>query len=172
MTTLSRFYCTRCGISIYNRVIDGVRVPIVLQLNVGQIPDSGRPLGIVEPGVKLPAWIRELMSSHIPIANINLCMVCVSEVFGTPLVEATEDPMYSVEQAEESIAVTRATVADPDIDEVNRGTIIFARTFDAIQVGRGAKKAPKLPPKRPMPKPVPPPPDAIDLNHSEQKIRK
>lgn len=147
-STISRFYCTRCTRSVYNCIIDGVRVPIVLQFNIGQIPDSGAPLDVNAPGVKVPAWIREAMQPYVPSANGNLCMDCVAEVFGTPCVDAEEDSMFSREQSELSASAAQDVVGNPEVDLVNTVAAVFGRVFEAIEVGRGAKPAPSLPPVR------------------------
>jgi hypothetical protein len=154
-STIPRFYCARCAESVFNCIIDGVRIPIVLQFNVGQAPDTGPPLGINDAGVKLPSWIREMMQLHVPSANGNLCMKCVAEVFGTPCLTPDEDPMFSLEQAEISGGIVATVVADPEIDQRTTNATIFQRVFEAVQVGRGARQAPALPPPRPVEIPAP-----------------
>jgi hypothetical protein len=165
-STISRFYCSRCAESVFNCIIDGVRVPIVLQFNVGQVPDSGPPIAVNDPGLKLPAWIRELLLPHVPSANGNLCMKCLAEVFGTPCVEAQEDSMFSVEQAELTAARVTEVIRDPEIDQRTTNATIFERVFEAIEVGRGAKDAPPLPPAKPIAIAMPPA-SAIDLSPEE-----
>lgn len=161
-STIPRFYCARCAESVFNCIIDGVRIPIVLQFNVGQVPDSGPPLPINDPGIKLPAWIRELMQPHVADASGNLCMKCVAEVFGTPCVTADEDTMFSVEQAQLTKTIVDEVTADPEIDQRTTNATIFERVFEAVQVGRGVKQAPPLPPQR-EPAIAMPPASAIDL---------
>lgn len=143
MPQLNRMYCSNCKTSIYNCMIDEIRIPLVLYFVVGQPGDTGPPLGINDPGVKLPSFVREIM--QVPVARAELCMVCVAEFFGVKLVTAEEDPMYSVEQEAVTKAVVEAVVQDAEIDEVNTIAKVMERPLLALKVGRGAKKAPKLP---------------------------
>jgi hypothetical protein len=99
MPQLTRHYCSRCQIAIYNCMINGVRVPILLYFVIGQPDDTGE-FDVNGPGVMVPSFIREIMQSHVPVARAELCINCVSEVFGLALVTAEEDPMYSVEQSD------------------------------------------------------------------------
>lgn len=92
MPDTTRIYCTRCQESVYNTVVDGQRIPIVLRLNVGQPADTGPRLDCNGEGVKLPSFVRSLMQTPLP--RVELCMACVAAVFHTPLVTAAEDPHY------------------------------------------------------------------------------
>lgn len=138
-------YCSNCKRSIYNVLIDGVRTPLVLYFVVGQPPDTGPPLGVNDPGVKLPSFVRAMMLPHVPAARAELCMECVGEFFGVKLVTAEEDPMYSAAQEAVTKVEVEAVVQDREIDEVNTTAKVMERPLLALKVGRGAVKAPKLP---------------------------
>jgi hypothetical protein len=141
-------YCANCQNSVYNTMIDGVRVPLVFYMVVGQPADTGPPLGINDPGVKIPSFVRALMLPHVPVARAELCMNCVSLIFGVPLLTAEEDPMYSAEQEAETKADVQPVIEDKAIDEVTTTAKIMERPLLALKVGRGAEKAPKLPKAR------------------------
>lgn len=148
MPQLSRMYCSNCKISIYNCMVDDVRIPLVFYMVVGQPGDTGPPLGINDPGVKLPSFVRAMMLPHVPAARAELCMNCVAEVFGVKLVTADEDPMYSAEQEEATKAEVQPVIEDKSIDEVTTTAKVMERPLLALKVGRGANKAPKLPKAR------------------------
>lgn len=161
MSQASRMYCSKCKNSIFNTLIDGIRIPLVLYFVVGQPGDTGAPLAINDPGVKLPSFVRALMLPHVPVARAELCMTCVADVFGVPLVTADEDPMFSIEQAEITKAEVGAVVDNVAIDEVNTNAKVMERPFLAFKVGRGESVAPALPPSRqpaapPISPPIPP----------------
>jgi hypothetical protein len=141
----SRFYCSKCKQSIYNVLTDGVRVPIVAQIVFGQPEDTGPPLDINGPGVKVPSAVREVMQPHVPIKRLELCNNCFAETFGLKLVTAQDDPMYSVEQADETKKVVLAAIEDPDVDAVSTQAVAMERVILAAKVGRGEGKAPALP---------------------------
>lgn len=156
MPNVNRMYCSNCKTSIYNTFIgpDGkrsaegtrgaVRVPLVLYFVVGQPPDTGETLGVNDPGVKLPSFVRELMQAHVPVARVELCMLCVAEVFGTKLYTADADPMHSPEQT--AVTATKLAAAiTPAMPEVDKHALQMERALLAVKVGRGGAKAPKLP---------------------------
>lgn len=144
-------YCSNCKSSVYNTMIDGVRIPLVFYMVVGQPPDTGPPLGINDPGVKLPSFVRAMMLPHVPVARAELCMNCVAEVFGVPLLTAQDDPLYSREQEAETKIEVDAVVQDKTIDEVTTTAKVMERPLLALKVGRGAEKAPKLPKEKVSP---------------------
>lgn len=148
MPNLTRMYCSNCKNSVYNTMIDGVRIPLVLYFVVGQPGDTGPMLDVNGEGVKLPSFVRELMQPHVPVARVELCMNCVAEVFGVKLVTAKDDTMYSAEQAKLTAKDVGEVVQDASIDEVNTTAKVMERPLLALRVGRGAKKAPKLPKAR------------------------
>jgi hypothetical protein len=150
MPQLTRHYCSRCQAAIYNCMVDGVRVPILLYFVVGKPDDTGE-CDVNGPGVKVPSFVREIMQPHVPVARAELCMNCLSEVFGVELVTAEEDPMYSIEQSDLTATEVRAVVTDVDTPAVEKAATVMDRVFSAIQVGRGAKQAPPLPPPKPEP---------------------
>lgn len=153
MPQLPRHYCSRCQIAIYNCMIDGVRVPILLYFVVAQPDDTGE-FDVNGPGVRLPSFVRELMQPHVPVARAELCMNCMSEVFGLALVTAEEDPMYSIEQSDLTAIQVRAVTSNKGIPAVQKAATAMDRVFTAIQVGRGARAAPPLPPPTPIEIPV------------------
>ena len=150
-------YCSSCKNSIFNTFVgkdgkrandgdpDAVRVPLIFYFVVGQAADTGPPLGINDPGVKLPSFVRAMMLPHVPVARVELCMICVSEVFGVPLLTAEEDPLYSAEQESETKVEVEAVVQNAEIDEVATAAKVMERPLLALKVGRGAEKAPPLP---------------------------
>lgn len=154
MPQLTRHYCSNCKTSIYNCTINGVRIPLVLYFVIGQPADTGPPLAINDPGVKLPSFVRAMMLPHVPAARVELCMNCVAEVFGVKLVTAQEDPMYSAEQEAQTKAEVQAVVDDKEIDEVNTVAKVMEHPLLAFRVGRGARKAPKLPKSRKLKAPA------------------
>jgi hypothetical protein len=146
---ISRMYCSRCETSIYNVLVDGLRVPLVLYFVVGQPEDTGPALDVNGDGVRLPAFVREIMHDHVRIKRAELCMNCVAEIFGTPLVTAADDDMYSVEQVAETRVAVQA-LDDPAIAQVTRSAAALDRVFQGILVGRGAEVAPALPEPAPV----------------------
>jgi hypothetical protein len=80
-----RMYCTNCGESVYNKMIDGVRVPLVVYMVVGQPPDTGPAVDLdVGSPVKVPSFIREIMQT--PVARVEFCVPCFAKIFGLKLV--------------------------------------------------------------------------------------
>ena len=153
MSQLVRMYCSNCKTSIFNCIIEGVRVPLVLYFVVGQAADTGPLLDVNAPGVRVPSFVRELMQPHVPTARVELCIKCVAEIFGVALVTAAEDPMYSTEQAAATKAGIEVVVQDAEIDEVHTTAKVMARPLLAIKVGRGAAPAPALLPTQEDPQP-------------------
>jgi hypothetical protein len=155
MPQLNRHYCSRCQTAIYNCMIDGQRVPILLYFVVGQPDDTG-VFDANGAGVRLPSFVREIMQAHVPVARAELCMNCVSELFGVELVTAQEDSMYSIEQTKLTAVQIRAVATDSDIPAVQKAATVMDRVFLAFQVGRGALTAPPLPPPAPKAAPIDP----------------
>lgn len=159
MPQLNRMYCSNCTNSIFNTFVgpDGkrakegdpgaVRVPLVLQMVVGQPEDTGPILDINGEGVRVPSFVREMQMPHVPVKRVELCMICVSELFGLPLVDAQSDPMYSIEQQRATQEAVEPLLRDEKVDRVKAFGKSFERSMLAIKVGRGAVKAPKLPPR-------------------------
>lgn len=141
----SRFYCSKCKTSIYNVMTDGIRIPLVVQIVVGQPEDTGPPLDINGPGVRVPSAIREIMQPYVPIKRLELCNNCFAEVFGLELVTARDDAMYSVEQTAETKQAVLQAVEDPDVDQVATNAVSMERVLLAVKVGRGEEPAPPLP---------------------------
>jgi hypothetical protein len=150
MPQLNRFYCSNCKESIYNVKIDGQRVPIIHYIVTGQPDDTGPPFDVNGEGVKVTSFTREMMQAHVPVKRVELCEQCFAEIFGLKLHTAESDPMYSAAQEAETAKVVTAAQQDVELQAVDRHAITVERPFLAIKVGRGARKAPKLP-KAPKP---------------------
>lgn len=155
MPQISRHYCSRCGNSVYNCMIDGQRVPIALYFVVGQPPDTGDQVDV--NALPVPSFVRELLA--VPVSRAELCMKCVSEVFGVPCVLAKDDPMYDVNNDKIPDALQ---LMDPDMSQVERSKRMHMRALHAIKVGRGVASPADLPseylppptqdaPRRPFP---------------------
>jgi hypothetical protein len=114
MPQLQRFFCSNCKRPIDEIQIEGKPVPLVVYFVVGQPPDTGAPVDLDEgSGVKVPSWVREIMQPHVPTARVELCIPCVAEIFGTKLVTADADPMFSKEATRETArAISLRRVAD------------------------------------------------------------
>jgi hypothetical protein len=162
MPQLTRHYCSRCQIAIYNCMVNGVRVPILLYFVIGQPEDTGE-FDVNGPGVMVPSFVREIMQPHVPFARAELCINCVSDVFGLALVTAEEDPMYSVEQSDLTAIEVRSVNSDKNIPAVEKAATAMDRVFTAIEVGRGAMAAPALPPVTPPAPPAEATPLAFDI---------
>lgn len=183
MPQMQRFFCSNCKRPIDEITIEGKPVPLVVYFVVGQPPDTGAPVDLDEgSGVKVPSWVREIMQPHVPTARVELCIPCVAELFGTKLVTADADPMFSKEATDETArALTRLNDADREAQrkgapartavEQHHDTVI--RALQAVKVGRGAAKAPKLPPPvkppRAVPAPVPPVPSATSATRNRAR---
>jgi hypothetical protein len=167
MPQLQRFFCSNCLRPIDEITIEGKPVPLVVYFVVGQPPDTGPPVDLDEgSGVKVPSFIREIMQPHVPTARVELCIPCVAEVFGTKLVTADADPMFSKEATRETArAISLRRVADDTARQngertrtsVEQHHDTVARVLQAVKVGRGALKAPKLPKPDPKPHAAPAP---------------
>lgn len=131
---VTRHVCTGCQTSIYNVIVDGVRVPIVVNLWAGQPEDTGPILDLNAPGVKVPSFLREMMST--PLATAELCVVCAAKAFGVPLVTAEDDPMQGA-GADVTLPTERGAMS-----EVERRAVMQERTLVALQVARGEAEAP------------------------------
>lgn len=141
----SRFYCSKCKTSIYNVVTDGVRIPLVVQIVVGQPEDTGPALDINGEGVRVPSAIREIMQTHVPLKRLELCNNCFAETFGLELVTAQDDAMYSVEQVAETKKMVLQAIENPEVDQVATNQVAMERVLLAVKVGRGKERAPPLP---------------------------
>ena len=129
-----RTTCTRCKQSIYNCMIDGVRVPIFHRLNIGKPEDSGPAIALNDPGVKMTSYTRSMLQT--PVARIELCEKCFAEVFGLPLVTADEDPMWDGEQVEAQEALNKI-MDDPETDRAEKFHMIHTRALHGFPVGWG-----------------------------------
>jgi hypothetical protein len=83
----SRFYCDRCGQSVWHSHVQGldgepVRCPIVVYVVAGQPADTGDPVDLNT--VKVPQYLRDLMAQ--PVARRDLCVNCFAEEFGLEMV--------------------------------------------------------------------------------------
>lgn len=130
MPQLNRHYCTKCGDSVFNCEINGKRVPLVLYFVVGQPDDTGEPLDA--NAVALPSFVREILQTDV--ARVELCIKCVADVFGVPLLEAKDDPMYDANNDKIPDALQ---LRDPSMPRVERFKRMHARVLHAIAVGRG-----------------------------------
>lgn len=70
--------CHRCGYSVYDTFIDGVRVPGVFYFVVGQPHDTGAEIDWRD--VPVPEWVRAVV--QLPESRVELCIGCLLEVFG------------------------------------------------------------------------------------------
>lgn len=131
MPALTRNYCTGCKESIYNCVVDGVRVPLLVRITVGQPSDTGPALDINGPGVQVPSFLREIMQT--PLARMELCVKCAAKAFGVPLVTAAEDPLYDANLD----GIPDAKQVDATLPMVEQLHRHHARTLQAIYIGRG-----------------------------------
>jgi hypothetical protein len=148
MPQLPRTHCSRCGESVYNCLIAGVRIPLVVQIVVGQPADTGPALDVNGAGVRVPSFVREILQTSL--ARLELCVACTAEVFGLALVTAAEDPCYDANLD----GIPDATQIDPALSHAEQYRIMHARTLEAIRIGRGAPDA-----ATPVPHPVPTPTD-------------
>ena len=149
MPLLARHHCTRCKESVFNCVIDGKRVPLVLYFVTGQPDDTGGPLDINGEGVKLPSFVRELQ--HTPVPRIELCMKCVAEVFNVPLVTAAADPLYDAnnDKIPDALQLTDAAISKTEM--LHR---MHTRALHAIAVGQGRAAVKDLAPEYLPPQPL------------------
>lgn len=157
MPMLNRQYCTRCKESVFNRLIDGVRVPLVFYFVVG-IPDDVGEVDINAPGLKVPSFVREIMQTALP--RIELCMQCVAEVFGVALVTAAEDEMYDANNNKIADALE---LGDANLPKVEMFARMHHRVLHAIAVGQGRATVEDLPPEYRAPTSAPPPDPAAPI---------
>lgn len=72
----TRIPCSACGQSIWLTTIErdgqAVRVPIVVRIIMGQLPNSGEPVDV--NAVPVPQLVRDIMA--LPVARVNLCVPC------------------------------------------------------------------------------------------------
>lgn len=139
MPQVSRHLCSNCGQSVFNCLINGQRVPLVFYMVVGQPADTGEPLNVNAPGVKVPSFVRELMKPEVLTARIELCMRCLAEVFGLPLVDEAHDPMSGAGM------VPTIPVHSAQLGEVERSMLMHERALHAVKLahGKAKTKAPK-----------------------------
>lgn len=160
MPQLTRHYCSRCARSIFNVEIDGKKIPLVIQMTIGQPADTGEPINVNDPEVKLPHFIREIMHLAQGLQRVELCVACFALVFGLPLVTAEEDEMWIPPSQIDPQSPLRTIPQDPAVDFTQASAALYHRTFHAVEVGRGVKTVKDLPkqfqaPPRPeMPDPL------------------
>lgn len=140
MPDTKRIYCTRCGQSVYNCLIPGAdgtptRVPIVTRIVVGQPADTGPKVPLNDPQTRLTSFTRTVMLS--PLARIELCEKCVSELFGWPLVTAAEDPMYDAELVPLEQRRAQRVLRDDSIPLSERMQSVHMRSLQAPAVAWG-----------------------------------
>lgn len=143
MPDTNRIVCTRCQESVYNCIVDGERIPIVVRMNAGKPSDTGPELNLNAANVRVPSFIRSLMQT--PVARIELCVKCFAEVLGLPLVTAKEDPMYDI-TSEAAQNVFNRQFADESMPMSERANLVHTRALHALAVGWGEAAATDLPP--------------------------
>ena len=160
---VQRHHCFKCGDSVYNKIINGVRVPFVMYFIVAQPPDTGKRINPNRTGanaIPLPHFARELLNMSEfggGEPRVEICMQCVSDIFGLPLVTADQDPMFDGDM--DNIPDVRQIKNDGEMDSVARERIRLWRVFFAIALGRGTVTIDQLPLRfRPPPLFVPPAP--------------
>jgi hypothetical protein len=166
---LNRVSCTRCKESIYNCMIEGPdgqqhRVPWLLRLIGGQPDDTGAPLDVLAPNIRVPSFVRALVLS--PLGRIELCVKCVVEVFGVPAVTASEDPMYGQDNSDNTNDVfdlyreIEKFFRDQSVPMVDRHHRANNRAIHALAVGWGEAHPDDLPedqlPRRRVSRPIAP----------------
>jgi hypothetical protein len=94
----TRIPCSACGQSIWLATIerDGtpVRVPIVVRIIMGQLPNSGEVVDVA--AVPVPQIVRDIMA--LPVARVNLCIPCFAQVLKLKSVQPT-NPLPAVAEA-------------------------------------------------------------------------
>jgi len=91
MAHINDFACDDCGQICSQATVDGKSVPLVIYMVVGVPPTyKGPAVGLNDPGVKVPAILRELMAQPTP--RREWCAACFAKHFGLPLVEAPQEP--------------------------------------------------------------------------------
>jgi hypothetical protein len=167
MPQTQRYLCSNCERPIDEVKVGTKLVPLVAYLVVGQVPDAGPPIDLLEDGVKVPSLIREIMQPHVSVARLEFCIPCFAELLGLKMYSAKDDPMYSPEQ----VKLTGSQLAErrqdnPHASSVEKHHDEVSRVLLGFKVGRGAVKAPKLPkpvlvkhpePKVPSLRPAPQP---------------
>jgi hypothetical protein len=133
MPQVARHYCTRCGQSIYNCVIDGVRVPLLAYLVVGQPADTGPTIDLNAPGVKVPSFVRTMLAADTP--RVEFCMQCLADVLGQPLIEWSLDPALDAEGNVVGVP-DRAAANRDEMGEVAYARQMHAPTMAALVRGR------------------------------------
>ena len=139
MPNLNRIACTRCQQSVFNCEIEGAdgqlyRVPLVTRINQGQPADTGTPVPLDDPNIRMTSFTRANMLTPVP--SIELCEKCLSEVMGWPLVSATEDPMYN-DGMPELQKLIDAEYRDESRPMVERASVAATRPLHAIAVAWG-----------------------------------
>jgi len=87
MAHINDFACDDCGTTCSQATVDGKSVPLVVYVVVGVPPAyQGPPVGLNDPGVKVPELIRELMRQPTPRREWGV--ECFAKEFGLTLVEA------------------------------------------------------------------------------------
>jgi hypothetical protein len=119
---------------VYNCIIDGVRVPLVIYMVAGQPDDTGPNLGLNDEGVKVPSFLRALMS--LPIARVEWCVRCFAEVFALPLLLAADDPMGLAD--EDGNGIPDLLEQAKNLSKTDAAALTTAPVFDAIRAGHHA----------------------------------
>lgn len=158
MPQVQRAHCSRCGESVYNCLIDGIRVPILTYIVMGQPADTGPAVDLDRGSpVKVPSVMRELMRT--PVARVELCVACFADVFGLALVTADEDPLFDADLdgvPDVSRLDAKERAAFNALPAVEQARAMHSRALEAVRVGRGAPDA-KVPRPRRAPNPATPP---------------
>jgi len=91
MAHVNDFICDYCGEWCSTVVVDGKLVPLVVYVVTGVPPDyGGAPVGLNDPGVKVPTFIRDLMAQPVP--RREFCVRCFAKAFNLELVEVVQPP--------------------------------------------------------------------------------
>lgn len=142
---LQRYYCMSCRESIYNKTLNGVRIPLIFYFVLGQPDDTGPALDVMAKDVAVPSFVREFFHPDLPNQPVELCIPCVALLFGLKVYTPDKDPMHSPEQMRDTSNELKALKANTTDPAVDRRHAIFGRVLTGIKVGRLAMKPPKLP---------------------------
>ena len=85
---LNDFICDHCGRFCGGIEINGIPVPVVVQIVAGVSPDYPRPFAPSAVGVQLPEALRVLLEQ--PTSRYELCVPCFAMVYGLLLEEAPQ----------------------------------------------------------------------------------
>lgn len=84
------FICDDCGQFCTTVEVDGKLVPLVLYVVAGVPGDYPGQLDLNAPGIKVPAFVRELMRQQVP--RREMCVNCFAVRFSLVLEEAPRPP--------------------------------------------------------------------------------